>query len=172
MQELPPTHIVETPSRRRKMPSRRVFKAKVRKVAVRKKKRPTRSKLVKELDRVFSLWVRLSRADEHGMVVCYTSGIKVHWSKIQNGHYISRSVYSLRWSEDNCRPQSFAENIMKHGNPITYRENLVKELGELKVKFTEELRHTLFRPSDEWLQEKIAFYTEAVSNLSSNPAIS
>jgi len=152
----------------RKRPTTPRKKVSSGKVAPRKSKRPSRSKLVKELDRVFSIWVRRSRADKEGMVVCYTSGVKVHWTKIQNGHYVSRAVYSLRWSEDNCRPQSFAENIMKHGNHITFRENLVKELGELKVRFIEELRHQLFKPTDAWLLEQIALYTERVIALSTH----
>ena len=55
---------------------------------------------------------------------------------------------------------------MKHGNPITFRENLVKELGELKVRFIEELRHQLFKPTDAWLLEQIALYTERIIALS------
>lgn len=50
---------------------------------------------------------------------------------------------------------------MHGGQPITFRENLIKELGETEVLALEAKRHELFSPSDEWLQEKILFYTEA-----------
>ena len=42
----------------------------------------------------------------------------------------------------------------------------MKELGELQVRFIEELRHQLFKPTDAWLLEQIALYTERVIALS------
>lgn len=123
------------------------------------------SKLVKDLDTLVSRYVRLSRADKSGYVRCFTSGKMVHWKEIQCGHYISRSVRATRWHLDNLRPQSVGENIFKSGNPITFRENLVKEIGEDKVKAVEKLRHAMFKPPRSWFEEEIARYTALVQDL-------
>ena len=68
-------------------------------------KKPTRSKLVKKLDTVFSQWVRLSNADSKGYCTCITCNKESHWKEIQAGHFQSRKHYSIRWSELNVFPQ-------------------------------------------------------------------
>lgn len=57
---------------------------------------------------------------------------------------------------------------MHGGQPITFRENLIKELGEHEVLLLEAKRHELFSPTDEWLQDKINVYTLLVLNLRKN----
>jgi len=42
------------------------------------------------LDSIFSRYIRLSYADNNGMVKCVTSGDMYHWKNIQNGHFITR----------------------------------------------------------------------------------
>lgn len=156
----PATRIeVLTPRVRRKMPSRTRVKFKAKKVPVKKKKKPSRTNLVKKLDAIFSTWTRTRFASENGMVKCYTCDKTAPIKSMQNGHYVSRSVRKLRWEPDNCRPQCYGCNVMHGGNPITFRENLVKELGETYVLELESLRHELFSPSDEWLSEQITTYT-------------
>lgn len=123
-----------------------------------KPQKPTRTNLIKKLDQIFSLFIRLKYADKNGFVQCYTCPNKKHYKQMQNGHYISRSVRIGRWSQDNCRPQCYGCNIMHGGNPITFRENLVKEYGEDFVKQMEARRFDIFKPTDEWLKEKIEFY--------------
>ena len=130
-----------------------------------KKKRVSRTNLVAKLDAAVSLWVRTKYADENGMVKCYTCPKTLPIAKMQNGHYVSRAVRSTRWNEENMRPQCFGCNIMQGGQPITFRENLVKELGETMVLFVEELRHTLFKPTDAWLLQQIQEYGDKLLRL-------
>ncbi len=99
------------------------------------------------------------------MVACYTCGRIYPIAKMQNGHYVSRSVRILRWSEDNCRPQCYGCNVMQGGQPITFRENLIKELGQDWVLGIEISRHSIFKPSDEWLQKQILKYEEKTKAL-------
>lgn len=124
-----------------------------KRLKVKRKRRnlvPSRSKLIKALDAIFSRYIR----NKYG-TTCYTCG-KV--GQMQNGHYISRSVRSTRWEEDNCRPQCYGCNIMHGGRPIDFREHLIKDFGEDWVKFLENKRHTLFNPSDEWILLKTTEY--------------
>ena len=67
----------------------------------------SRKNLIKKLDNLFSLYTRLKYSDKNGIVTCYTCGIRKHYKDyMQNGHFISRRHYILRWSEKNTRVQS------------------------------------------------------------------
>lgn len=131
--------------------------------AVKASKRKTTSQLTKELDRVFSLFIRQFYANKEGMVKCFTCSTIKHWKEMQNGHYISRSVRVLRWHLDNCRPQCIACNMFKGGNVITYRENLVKELGEEAVKLLEQKRFGTFKTTLMWYVALIAHYKSRIT---------
>lgn len=86
-------------------------------------------KLVKQLDAVFSLYIRHKYADNKGNVRCYTSGKSYPIKQIQCGHFHSRRHYSLRWDERNAKPQSKAENLFNQGNGATFAKKLVEEYG-------------------------------------------
>jgi len=60
-------------------------------MAIKKPKRRTRSALEKELDRVFSIFIRMREANENGIVHCISCGKAVHWTAMDNGHYIARA---------------------------------------------------------------------------------
>lgn len=169
MQELPQETRIEDIAFKGK---KRAFKArsprKVMKGTTKKKKKPQRANLVKKLDALMSIYVRNFYADEHGLVQCYTCPNKKPVKQMQNGHYVSRSVRTTRWERTNCRPQCYGCNVMHGGQPITFRENLVKELGEDWVKELEESRHTLFNPSDEWLLDQISIYTDLTKSYTSS----
>lgn len=137
-----PRTLIRTPSKKKKPATRRI----------------KRSTLVNKLDAVMSTWNR-TRYSVDGVVTCYTCPKKAPIKSMQNGHYVSRSVRKLRWEPDNMRPQCYGCNVMHGGQPITFRENLIKELGEEYVLSLESLRHELFSPSDEWLQQQIEAYT-------------
>jgi hypothetical protein len=85
-------------------------------------KKPTRSKLIKKLDVIFSQYIRLSRSDKNGFCTCITCGKKGHWKNggIQAGHFMSRKHYSTRWNEDNVHPQCVACNMFRSGEQYKY----------------------------------------------------
>ena len=65
--------------------------------------KPSRSKIVKKLDAIFSQYIRLKDADHKGDVTCFTCGKVSHYKKgIQNGHFQSRRFMSTRYDEKNC----------------------------------------------------------------------
>ena len=93
------------------------------------KKEPSRSKLIKELDKWFSLFIRLRFADNKGLVVCFTSGKQMHYKQSQCGHFISRRHLATRWDEINCQVQSVRENIFNQGNAPVFGQRLNEKYG-------------------------------------------
>ena len=75
--------------------------------------------------------------------------------KIHAGHYLSRYYKAARWHEDNARPQCFMCNIWKKGDPIVFRQNLIKEIGEVRVLAVEALRNAPIKLSREFLEAKL-----------------
>jgi hypothetical protein len=118
-------------------------------------KKKKRSQLIKEADKLFSLYVRLKYADKDGMVKCYTCTGVYPYKKIHNGHYIPRGVKYMRWELDNMRPQCILCNLRRYGNSYIFRENLVAELGEARVKEMEQQAKQLFLEKDAWIEAKI-----------------
>ena len=87
-------------------------------------KKKTVSQLKKELDKLFSRFVRLSGKDE-----CYTCGLKRPRLELQAGHFISRQYNATRYDLDNVKNQCVNCNIWRRGNTAFYADNLLKELG-------------------------------------------
>lgn len=92
-------------------------------------KKPLRKNLIKELDIVFSQFIRLRYA-KNEIAECVTCGKKDHWKKLQNGHFMSRSNYSTRWNEDNCQVQCMGCNVFKQGEQYKYSLYLGNNLSE------------------------------------------
>lgn len=131
------------------------------------KKEKSVSKLTKDLDIVFSKFVRFSHA-KNGLCACYTCGHEAPFKKIHAGHYITRFYKATRWDERNVKPQCFMCNIYRKGNAVIFRQKLVKELGEEEVKEMEVSVNMLIRGGldRQYLQDKIAYYKEKVDNFS------
>ena len=127
-------------------------------------KKPTRSKLVKKLDVVFSQWVRLSNSDYRGFCRCVTCGKEGHWKTggIQAGHFISRKHYSTRWDERNVKPQCVGCNMFRAGEQYQYSlylgNKLSKELYELSQNIT--------KFTNIELEEMISDYSNRLKKLS------
>lgn len=96
---------------------------------MKKKKLKSISKLKKETDSVFSVWIRQRGMDDRGYNTCFTCKKKKFWKELQCGHYISRSFLSLRYDPRNCHPQDIACNLFKKGNLDVYAIELIKEYG-------------------------------------------
>jgi len=123
---------------------------------VSKKKKPvTQAKLKKELDRLFSLYIRAKYPKE-----CYTCR-KVDVT-LQNGHFVSRQYLATRWDENNCRPQCVGCNIYGNGKPLDFEERLKKELGEEFVEEMKLSRHQSLKLDRHWYAEQIEKYKELI----------
>jgi 5-methylcytosine-specific restriction endonuclease McrA len=92
-------------------------------------KKPLRKNLIKELDTVFSQFIRLRYA-KNEIAECVTCGKKDHWKKLQAGHFMSRSNYSTRWDENNVQVQCVGCNVYKSGEQYKYSLYLGNNLSE------------------------------------------
>ena len=77
-------------------------------------KKRSRSKIVKELDSMFSKFIR-QRDSENGLCSCSTCGVRKPIKQMQAGHFMSRTKYSTRWDEDNVHAQCAGCNMWKQG---------------------------------------------------------
>ena len=72
--------------------------------------------LKEKLDNAFSKLVRMSRADDQGMVTCIDGcGRSGFWKDFDCGHFVDRDKLPTRWDLDNCWPQAQVCNRMKTG---------------------------------------------------------
>ena len=79
------------------------------------------SKLKKELDKWFSLFIRLRHASKpDGIVICYTCNKTAHYKKMYAGHFMSRRHLATRWHEDNVQVQCPKCNLFGQGEQYTF----------------------------------------------------
>lgn len=137
-----------------------------------KSSRKSKSKLMEDLDRVFSRYIRIKYAMPNGYCRCISCGRIHYWKEIQNGHYMSRRYLSTRWSEDNCRPQCVACNIFNQGNAQAYRVALVKEIGEQRVNLIEaRARQETCKYSQFEIETLITHYKKEVERIANEKGI-
>jgi hypothetical protein len=92
-------------------------------------KAKTKSQLVKDLDAVFSKYIRYSNA-KNGYCTCITCDREYEVKKIHCGHFISRQYMSTRWDERNVAPQCYGCNVMQQGKQFEFSLKIGKELSE------------------------------------------
>lgn len=114
-----------------------------------------RKKLVKELDRVFSLWIR--KRDWNKCVMCGTS------ENVQNGHLFSRANLSTRWDEINCNAQCWKHNIMHENDSKPYTDWFIKNYGQAMYDDLRDRWHWKpFKVTNDWIKEKIEYYSKGL----------
>ena len=133
----------------------------------------TISKLKKELDKWFSLYIRLRDANEYGMVQCFTCGIvRGYKDGMQNGHFQSRKHLATRFSEDgNCEVQCLKCNIFDSGQQYLFSLRLDEKYGEGRAEELEQLARTTLKISRVEYEEKISYYKNLVENLKAEKQI-
>ena len=131
----------------------------------------TISKLKKELDKWFSLYIRL-RDSHNGLVQCFTCGCVKHYKKgMQNGHFQSRSFLATRFDEENCQAQCVGCNMFKQGEQYKFALNLDAKYGEGTAEHLEGLARTTVKISRIEYEEKITYYKSLVDKLKKEKGI-
>jgi len=92
-------------------------------------KAKTKSQLVKDLDAVFSKYIRYSNS-KNGYCTCITCDREYEVKKIHCGHFMSRQYMSTRWDERNVAPQCYGCNVMQQGKQFEFSLKIGKELSE------------------------------------------
>jgi 5-methylcytosine-specific restriction endonuclease McrA len=77
-------------------------------------KKRSRSSIVKQLDSMFSKFIR-NRDSDGELCTCSTCGVQKPIKQMQAGHFMSRSKYSTRWDEENVHAQCAGCNMWKQG---------------------------------------------------------
>ena len=127
----------------------------------------TISKLKKELDTIFSVFIRLREANEFGYCQCHTCGVVRHYKDgMQNGHFQSRKHLATRFSEDgNCEVQCIKCNIFGSGEQYLFSIRLDEKYGEGRAEELQVLARTTLKISRVEYEEKISYYKSLVKNL-------
>jgi len=125
-------------------------------------KKPSRSKLVKLADKVFSEFIRRRNANELGITECFTCGKVDHWKKLQCGHFQSRKHYNTRWNETNCQVQCAGCNVFRYGEQYKFGLYLDKKFGgKMSEKLMQDARKTI-KLSNFEIQEIIDHYKNEI----------
>lgn len=162
-------HKPRTPIKAHSKPLQATRTKKTHKLSNKAKKPATkpikRSKVVRDLDAIFSQYVRLKESDEYGYCECVTSGQKMFWTEAQCGHFVSRGKYPTRWDETNCHPQSVYSNIFLKGDYINYTIYMIDRYGREYVdELIDRSKQSVKIPTNE-LIEKITYYKTEVERL-------
>ena len=121
-------------------------------------KKPSRKTLVKNLDTIFSIYIRRKDAIDD-IATCVTCGKKDHYKKLQCGHFMSRSNYATRWDENNVGVQCYGCNISRSGEQFKFSLYLGNKLSQdMLIKSKQTVKF-----ADVDLIDLINFYTEKVS---------
>jgi hypothetical protein len=132
------------------------------------------SKLKKELDKWFSLYIRLRDATDEGMVQCFTCGKVAHYKKggMQCGHFQSRRYHSTRWNEQNCQVQCVRCNMFS-GNGEQWKFGLALDVkyGEGTSGDLEFAAKIIAKKMRAEYEEDIRYYKSIVENLKKEKGI-
>lgn len=134
-----------------------------------------KSKLLVLADKLFGDFVKMRDSNEHGDIICVCCGLPfnlkdkdgVGSSVVQTLHFISRGVYSLRFSPINAAAGCTYCNFQMHLNPygkeyVSFRNKVVATVGEIKTSQMEEQRRIINKLSAEDLKEVIQKYSPKV----------
>jgi 5-methylcytosine-specific restriction endonuclease McrA len=129
---------------------------------IKKIKTKTHAQLKRELDKVFSDYIR--ERDKYTCITCTKQGTK---ADIQNGHYIERNKIGTRYDEENCNAQCVTCNVWKKGNLRVYAVQLIRKYGEgvLERLLGKANSNQGKKMSVSILEEKIIYYKNKIAQL-------
>ena len=131
----------------------------------------TISKLKKELDKWFSLYIRLRECSDTGAAVCFTCGKMSHYKTLQNGHFQSRRFMATRFDEENCQVQCVKCNMYSQGEQYKFGLALDSKYGEGTAEELEYLSRSILKISRVEYEEKISYYKSLVEKLKKEKGI-
>lgn len=105
--------------------------------------------------RLFALKRKLEESNDKGVCDCVTCDSRMHYTEIQNGHYIDRKHNSTTFLPENNHPQCETCNVYKRGNINEYTKYLDDRYGEGTSERLKRLKHRVFRLSEKFLEDLI-----------------
>lgn len=114
-----------------------------------------RWKLTKELDRVFSIFIR-----NRDNSICIVCGSREYPN---NGHLFSRANLSTRWDEINCSCQCAKCNILHENDSKPYTDWFILNYGQHMYDDLRERWHGKpFKVTNDWIRDKIEYYRSKI----------
>lgn len=130
---------------------------------VKVKKKPN---LIKKLDKVFSLYIRLRDSMPNGYFKCISCGQIKKFEQADCGHFYSRVHMATRFDEDNCSAECSGCNRFVSDHLIGYQTNLIKKIGLGRFELLGVKAHSTKKWSDFELEAMIKHYSNEVKRLS------
>lgn len=98
----------------------------------RKPRQKSRATLIRELDNVFSKYIRMRDSKDYGFKYfkCPTCGRILPFEEADNSHYYGRTHMNTRFDEENCWAECRYDNRFNASHLIQYGEWLRKKIGE------------------------------------------
>lgn len=134
---------------------------------VKKPRQPSQATLIKKLDKVFSLYIRLRDSKAYGFRYfrCISCGQLKPFDKGDCGHYYSRAKMATRFDPENCNMECTFCNRFSSDHLIGYRENLIRKIGQqhfdlLRFKANQTYKWSCFE-----LEQLIKYYEALVKGL-------
>ena len=131
----------------------------------------TISKLKKELDKWFSLFIRLKNSNDFGVAECFTCGKLDSYKRLQNGHFQSRKFLPTRFDEENCQVQCSSCNIFRFGEQFKFALGLDAKYGDGKALELEYKARETIKISRTDYEASISYYKKIVKNLKKEKGI-
>jgi len=130
------------------------------------KSKRVKPNLIKKLDRIFSLYIRLRDVMPSGYGRCISCGKIKPFEDLDCGHFHSRTHMATRYDEDNCSAECRYCNRFSADHLIGYEANLKRKMGENRFNLLNIKAHSCKRWYDFELEGMIKHYKEEVAKLS------
>lgn len=130
------------------------------------KRTQSKPNLIKKLDKVFSLYIRLRDVMPSGYGKCISCGKIKAFAELDCGHFHSRTHMATRFDEDNCSAECRFCNRFSADHLIGYERNLKKKIGENRFNLLNVKAHSCKHWSDFELEAMIKHYKEEIKKLS------
>lgn len=124
------------------------------------------SDLIKKLDKVFSLYIRLRDVMPNGYGRCISCGKIKPFKELDAGHFYSRIHMATRFDEQNVNGECRFCNRFLSDHIIGYRANLIQKIGLGKVEYLGIKSKQTKKWSAFELEEMIKYYKNEVKRLS------
>lgn len=128
-------------------------------------KSKTTSQLIKELDTVFSEFIRLRDCDHQGTVKCFVSSERVWWRDADAAHFVDRAHMATRWSPTNVHACSQHSNRYDPNHKALYRLAMYQYYGGEAVTELEMSGRSYTKHTSAELIEMIAIFNDQVKML-------
>ena len=130
-----------------------------------KKRKPESTKKLREqLDYYFQEFIRYR--DNHTCITCGAKYLAGERGKLHAGHYISRTINSTRWDEENVNGQCASCNMKQSHCDI---EVINEYTRQLKLKYGDDVidrlmrkKHEILKINKTFLREQIEIYKQAL----------